>query len=75
MYGIFPRASYPSALLSIPLLFTIPPVSKIGHPHCKKKRILNVGEIMKLLQYNHHPMNSIADISVANSLKNLFSNH
>ena len=30
-----------------------------GHPPCKKEKILNIYEIIKLLQYNHHHMNSI----------------
>ena len=39
--------------------FSIPPFSKIGRPPCKKERILSIYEIMKLLPYNYHHMNSI----------------
>ena len=52
--------SNPSALQLIPLLFSVPPFSNIGHPLCKKERILNIYDIIKLLQYNHHHINSIA---------------
>ena len=35
--------------------------SKIGHPVCKKERVLNMYEIIKILQQNHQQMNSITN--------------
>ena len=46
--------------------FFIPPFSKIGRRPCKEERILSIYEIMKLLQYSYHHMNSIHDKVVAN---------
>ena len=54
------------------ILFFIPPFSKIGRPPCKKERILSIYEIMKLLQYNYHHMNSIHGKVVA-SMKLIFT--
>ena len=59
------------------ILFSIPLFSKIDHPPGKKERLLSIYEIMKLLQYNYHHMNSITkDIFHIDGLKNLkHSNH
>ena len=49
IYGIVPRGSYLSALQIVPPLYLL--FSNIGHPPCKKERILKIYEIIELLQY------------------------
>ena len=64
IYGIVPRGSYLSTLKIVPPLYLLFQI--LAHPPCKKERILKIYEIIKLLQYNHHHMNSITDTHFSN---------
>ena len=48
------RGLIPSLYTSFLCFLLLRPFSKIGCPSCKKKRILNINEVMKLLQFNQH---------------------
>ena len=48
------RGLIPSLYTSFLCFLLLPPFSKIGCPSCRKKKMLNINEVMKLLQFNQH---------------------